>query len=181
MVNCLQDGWSRRGHPPAVVVEGDWALLTCTPDREGPTGGRDRLQLIKLDTLDTLHRTNKKQVCLTTVSASSFAKVLQWCALMQFHAFVCKQNIIPDHNRTAQVQVGSQSTLCKCGHWTAQVSCTAEVRFTVSGGAFCYAVQCAGQLYSRLYSSLYCWCITCKAHAAFTMHPVWGTDECSSP
>lgn len=46
-----QDGWSRRGHPPAVLVEGNWALLTCTPDREGPTGGRDRLQLIKLAAL----------------------------------------------------------------------------------------------------------------------------------
>ncbi|KAL3150857.1 hypothetical protein ABBQ32_000610 [Trebouxia sp. C0010 RCD-2024] len=43
-----QDGWSRRGRPPAVLVEGTWALLTCTPDREGPTGGRDRLQLVKL-------------------------------------------------------------------------------------------------------------------------------------
>lgn len=59
---CLQDGWTRRGHPPAVLVEGDWALLTCTPDREGPTGGRDRLQLIKLD---TLNRRNEKDVCMS--------------------------------------------------------------------------------------------------------------------
>ena len=44
----IQDGWDRRGHPPAVLVEGDWALLTCTPGRAGPSGGRDRLQLIKL-------------------------------------------------------------------------------------------------------------------------------------
>ena len=68
MGNCLQDGWTRRGHPPAVLVEGDWALLTCTPDREGPTGGRDRLQLIKLD---TLHRTKENQVCGTTICAAT--------------------------------------------------------------------------------------------------------------
>ncbi|DBA91602.1 TPA: hypothetical protein ACH3X1_003213 [Trebouxia sp. C0004] len=43
-----QDGWDRRGHPPPVLVEGDWALLTCTPGRAGPSGGRDRLLLIKL-------------------------------------------------------------------------------------------------------------------------------------
>lgn len=46
----MQDGWDRRGRPPAVLVEGNWALLTCTPGREGPTGGRDRLQLVKLHT-----------------------------------------------------------------------------------------------------------------------------------
>ena len=49
-IHSPQDGWDRRGRPPAVLVEGDWALLTCTPGREGPTGGRDRLQLVKLGT-----------------------------------------------------------------------------------------------------------------------------------
>ena len=33
-----------------MLVEGGWALLTCTPGRAGPSGGRDRLQLIKLKT-----------------------------------------------------------------------------------------------------------------------------------
>ena len=76
-VNCLQDGWTRRGHPPAVLVEGDWALLTCTPDREGPTGGRDRLQLIKLD---TMCRTREKQVCVNTICVATKY------ALMHCHA-----------------------------------------------------------------------------------------------
>lgn len=81
MASCLQDGWTRRGHPPAVLVEGDWALLTCTPDREGPTGGRDRLQLIKLD---TMLRTKEKQVCWNIVYASSCAEVFTMVCIDAF-------------------------------------------------------------------------------------------------
>lgn len=73
----VQDGWDRRNNAPAVIVEGDWALLTCTPRQSGPSGGRDRLQLrqIRETPLQTFDQVliltiRRKAMCSATSTAA---------------------------------------------------------------------------------------------------------------
>lgn len=130
----LQVGWTRKGHPPAVLVEGEWALLTCTPDREGPTGGRDRLQLVKLA---MLHGEKEKQACPNTICAT----LVQRCTLQ----FSKPEFLICD------------ATACKKAYWSTTTSSSSWVsasavlcRTYVVSIVLFFAVLCCASLRSAV-------------------------------
>eukprot|EP00891_Asterochloris_glomerata_P004289 jgi/Astpho2/4289/fgenesh1_pg.00064_%23_74_t len=48
---CMQQGgWERHQSLAPVLIQGSWALLTCKCRSAGPSGGSDRLCLVKLPT-----------------------------------------------------------------------------------------------------------------------------------
>ena len=50
LLRCPQEGWERHQSLAPVLIRGAWALLTCRSRGAGPSGGTDRLCLVKLPT-----------------------------------------------------------------------------------------------------------------------------------
>ena len=77
----LQGGWERHQSLAPVLIQGSWALLTCKCRSLGPSGGSDRLCLVKLPTspseqVRAFHdQINAGRLCLVKLSAGSSKQV----------------------------------------------------------------------------------------------------------
>ena len=73
----LQGGWERHQSLAPVLIQGSWALLTCKCRSAGPSGGSDRLCLVKLPTGSSEqvralhHQRNPARLCLVNLRANS--------------------------------------------------------------------------------------------------------------
>ncbi len=77
----LQGGWERHQSLAPVLIQGSWALLTCKCRSAGPSGGSDRLCLVKLPTGASeqvralRHQMNSGRLCLVKLPTASSEQV----------------------------------------------------------------------------------------------------------